>query len=330
MSMSPDKSEFESGLRKAELAPMTVVVRELPPSLKRIRLNKNSLTQRGNEWINDRRPTWSMRTLDIAVESITKFAAFVEDRPISAALLDDYIRFLKSKYAKATVRLRWDFVSSFLKWCYSKQYIEKRIDLDKTEKVSSKKVYKREFYTKKEYEILKVRAAGHWMYYAIVMGYNTGLRLSDVAMVKWEDVDMEKQTITVTPKKTKRNNIVVTIPFLSDGDIMTMLREMRKQSGSSPYVCPPMAAKVSEERGTVVLGIYSRMWFKTHGIPGKQFHTFRRTFLTNMMSSGVESIVAMNITGITSLDILKHYVVPNDRMLLKAIVRATEYRDQET
>lgn len=275
----------------------------------------------------EKRPTWATKTQSVIESVMVEFASFVGDRPLGPIVLDDYIRWLKKTHADSTAANRWSFVASFLKWCFSKRHIDAPIHMEITERIPTRRITKREFYSRVEYEELKRRAAGHWMKYAIIIAYNTGLRMSDIATLRWENIDLKRQIISLIPLKTIRMRTAVTIPFLSDGEVMKVLLEMKELAGSSPFVCPPMAAKCSPETGNRVLSMYVSLWMRTNGFPGKTFHTFRRTFLTNMMSSGVDSVIAMNIAGITRVDILRRYVVPTEKMLLSAIRKATDFRN---
>ncbi|MGW8177656.1 MAG: hypothetical protein ACWGQW_02510, partial [bacterium] len=67
--------------------------------------------------------------------------------------------------------------------------------------------------------------------------------------------------------------------------------------------------------------LFSEWLKKKCGIQGKTFHTFRRTFITNIMSSGVSAEVAMRMCGISNRETLDHYYVPNLRALKNAIIK---------
>ena len=81
-------------------------------------------------------------------------------------------------------------------------------------------------------------AEGDWRA-AILLGYYTGARLSDVANMRWNALDLDKGIIRFTPSKTKK---AVTIPLHDD-----LKSELLKNPGiGKAFLFPSLAGKGTE------------------------------------------------------------------------------------
>ena len=74
-------------------------------------------------------------------------------------------------------------------------------------------------FSKKEIEMILERFKNnHAFYYAILTAYYTGLRVSEVFGLTWEDIDFEKKTIRVARNIVKKNQVGGTKKRLLSGD----------------------------------------------------------------------------------------------------------------
>ena len=81
---------------------------------------------------------------------------------------------------------------------------------------------------------LLANAQGDWRR-AILFAYYTGARLSDIAKMQWESIDLEEKLITFTPTKTGKP---LRLPLHSD-----LQRELLKRPGiAKAYLFPSLAA----------------------------------------------------------------------------------------
>ena len=98
--------------------------------------------------------------------------------------------------------------------------------------LAAKESHKRPF-TRAEIRQL-LDAADDDMRLLILIGAYTGMRKSDCATLKWEDVDMEAHTLRVVPIKTKKHGRKVTLKIAEE--LYTALVEARK-TATGDYVC---------------------------------------------------------------------------------------------
>ena len=114
----------------------------------------------------------------------------------------------KDGYSKATVTLNRDILSSALNYAvHPLGYIQynpcKQIKLPKFE---SKKEEKRFIITPENFQrIIEKFPSGHPYHIAFMIGYYNGLRLNEVFALTWDDIDLERRTISVNKAVVRFN-----------------------------------------------------------------------------------------------------------------------------
>lgn len=144
------------------------------------------------------------------------------------------------------------------------------------------------------------KEAGHGWYLASMIALYTGLRYGDIALLAWEDIDLEAGLIRVTPNKTRHSSgVVVTIP------IAKPLREALG-SASDGFVLPEHAMSY-ETRRKLPMGFTSVL--RGAGIDTKNhtFHSWRHTANSRMAEAGISSEVRRMLCGWTNDDMARHY-----------------------
>jgi integrase len=149
-----------------------------------------------------------------------------------------------------------------------------------------------------------------WEYWhdACIVGWHTGLRLSDVAGLLWSEVNFSDKLIVCVPKKTKRFNKTVTVPM--EPEVYDAL-DKRCQSGlkvGSPLVFPIMQQLWASNTAFAMLPTQFRRACVAVGIPERySFHSYRHAFISRLLCAGVNVRIIQSMTG-QSLDILYKYV----------------------
>ena len=170
-----------------------------------------------------------------------------------------------------------------------------------------------------------VRAAnGDWRG-AILLGYYTGARLSDVANMRWEALDWRNKVIRFTPRKTKRP---VAIPLHRD-----LERELLKRPGIGKAVMFPALAGKDTGGRHGLSGRFAALIEKA-GIEPKRteasggrrlsdlsFHSLRHSFNSAMANAGIAQEIRQKLTGHTSAETNKVYT-HLEREPLRAAVAA--------
>jgi len=137
----------------------------------------------------------------------------------------------------------------------------------------------------------------------VVVARHTGMRLSELVNVKWSDVDPNKEYIYVKDSKN-----------YSQRDVPLNL------------VAKDTLSKLSKESDNVF--IYSskdsvgKAWrrvLKKIGIKGYRPHDLRHSFITDLVTNGVDFITIMEITGHKDIRMLKRYSHPSNEHKKKAV-----------
>lgn len=168
--------------------------------------------------------------------------------------------------------------------------------------------------------------------FGVVLCLYTGLRIGELLALTWDDIDMERGTISVTKSchdswgnsgyvkvidtpKTCRSERVIPLPK----QIVAYLRKMRLQS-TSAYVVEGRCDCGAEVRS------YQRTFEKILnkiGVAHKGFHSLRHTFATRALESGMDVKTLSEILGHSNAavtlqryahSLLEHKVAMMDRL----------------
>ncbi len=150
----------------------------------------------------------------------------------------------------------------------------------------------------------------------------TGLRIGDACTLKWADVNMDKDEISVIPEKTKKHGTRVTIPLAS-----ALRAELEKADMGGEYV-NARHARIYESGH-----IQEKMkkLFESCGIEtsetdkdGKRHvltgaHAFRHTFISWAINSGMSPMLVKQIVGHSALEMTEHYFHANAEAMREGI-----------
>ena len=158
----------------------------------------------------------------------------------------------------------------------------------------------------------------------LLVGTYTALRLGDACQLKWEQVDLEKGLITVTPSKTaSRSHKRVVIP------IHPQLRDtLSTMFHKSDFVLPYIQWRYSNDRSSISKKIRLAMeaaGIVTQGTDGDRtgvvysYHSFRYSMGQALVSSGYTVDQVGFILGHTSNAMSRHYSSITDAVRDSAI-----------
>jgi integrase len=165
-------------------------------------------------------------------------------------------------------------------------------------------------FTPQQISKLVKAADGDWPR-AILTGYYTAARISDVANLRWDAVDWDKRIIRFTAGKT---NKLVTVPIHPQ-----LESELRKQPGIGKALIFPMLAG-RETGGARGLSRQFAAIMRKAGIDGTHtrsggrravsslsFHSLRHSFNSAMANRGVSQEIRQKLTGHASAAINRVY-----------------------
>ena len=146
----------------------------------------------------------------------------------------------------------------------------------------------------------EAKASGVFELYYLELA--TGLRRGELLGLHWEDVDLERQTITVRRQVVRINGVVTEAPLktknsyrtLSIGaDAVEILRQQKGKVGGT-YVFPsPTGGPIFPDS---VLHMLHRV-LKRAGLPKVRFHDLRHTFATLALQNGVDIKTVSGMLG---------------------------------
>ncbi len=179
--------------------------------------------------------------------------------------------------------------------------------------------------------------------FAVVLGLYTGLRLGNVATLRWRDVDLKKQIISVIDiKSPDKLSIPIVSPFLLN--LFSELRRRARKATPESFIFPDYAEKYSrkaktgessasklsiEFRGILVDAKLLEPYGQKDGEKRKHrakgdrsvrrsvsplsFHSLRHNFITMLKERGASQMVARELAGHNSDQVNELYThAPED------------------
>jgi integrase len=136
-------------------------------------------------------------------------------------------------------------------------------------------------------------AGEHRYFAAYYLAAATGMRRGEVAALRWEQVDLERGTISVRGR-TKTESSRRLVPL--SPDTIEVLRFHRERHGGGTYLFPAEKAPDKPVTGDVLYKTFTRLR-KRAGLPYLPFHGLRHTFATLMLTAGVHPKIVAEFLG---------------------------------
>ncbi len=178
--------------------------------------------------------------------------------------------------------------------------------------------YKERILTVEEEEALLASSAPH-LKPIIITALNTGMRKGEILSLRWDDVDLENNVITVRQENSKSKK---TRKVPVNSTLRRVLLRQRLKTGGSEYVFlnpegKPYLRHDSLKRSFE--GACSRA-----GIKGLRFHDLRHTAATRMVEAGANIVAVSKILGHADLKTTMRYAHP-DHSLKEAVEALSTY-----
>ena len=221
---------------------------------------------------------------------------------LTVADLNDFIGFMEARdNSHRTIRFRLWVVKHFYEWLVDEKLVpDEVLDVFISRRLRRLTVIKKtkSIITLAEHKaildvISKQMGTAYWRC-AVMLGWHCGLRISDVCLIRWENINWETEAIELTPKKTRRFGKRVTIPM--DEELGEFLLKLRDQPYyTSPYVIPYLAGYYSAGLRHHIKKMFWRLVRKA-GVD-RSFHCYRHAFVSKLVNAGIEPIVICSMTG---------------------------------
>lgn len=151
----------------------------------------------------------------------------------------------------------------------------------------------------------------------ILIGYWTGLRLSDVAELERSEILLSRHALQIVPNKVReRKPRPLIIPLV--GDAETIVRK-RMSSADHNRLFPLSDQKHLSRR---IGRIFKAARIKKIGSGRASFHSLRATFISLMDEAGIQPYITDAITGHSGGGMHARYTQPALPILRRAIVKA--------
>ena len=303
--------------------------------------NDITFAERYKQYIFDESKKLSPATLKVRESflknSIEPFFKDLKLKDITPSILQHYANDLYKNYTKGSAQHRLAAVKAVLSEAYRLREISENpcnfIKSPKSNVVSQTRVAQ-EPYSKEEIKLLIDGLNGHRIEIPILLMLTVGLRFSEMAGLRWQDINFNKNTITVNQvlfyekgkilfkePKTEGSVRTVSVPV----ELMTKLKKLKvkhnqyKLEGILEYddiVC--LNSKLTPLLGYPLLHAFRKLT-KSIGIRCIRLHDLRHTHATMLVLAGVDFKTISNRLGHTDIKItLNRYSHVLDEMDRKA------------
>ncbi|WP_022850691.1 tyrosine-type recombinase/integrase [Limisalsivibrio acetivorans] len=145
----------------------------------------------------------------------------------------------------------------------------------------------------------------------ILLALYTGLRLSSLFRLKWSDVNLAKNTLTLGETKNRRKDYVL----LSKKALRVL--EKVGEKGDCEYVFPSRMGGQRKDIRTLWARVKKDAGIREH----VRFHDIRHTFATKMLEAGESLTVISRLLHHSSVTVTQKYAHIRDRQLQAAAAR---------
>ncbi len=156
----------------------------------------------------------------------------------------------------------------------------------------------------------------------ITFGFITGWRKSEILSLRWNQVDLQGQTIRIDPGITKGGEGRT---IFLDGELRETIQiQAEARRLDCPYVFHRSGRPIKDFRGSWESAL------KATGLKGMLFHDLRRSAVRNMIRAGVPQSVAKRISGHKTDEVFHRYDIVSDEDLREASRKVEAHNRERT
>lgn len=159
-----------------------------------------------------------------------------------------------------------------------------------------------------EYLLAMALAEKHEYFPIWAVAFETGCRTGELWALKWSDVDLEQNKITISKSynfragivKSTKNNKARIVPVSKE--FKALLLYLQRDTGASGFVLPRVSSLKNGQAAMIL-----RHFCREIGVPEIPFHGTRACFATLCLNRGVPLTKLMAVGGWDRLSSVQHY-----------------------
>lgn len=245
----------------------------------------------------------------------TRHPEITSVRDISQAVADEYIADRAKDASPSTVNKDLNLFSAVWRTLARKYGLE--YNPWSEEHIARKRLEQktRRALTPEEVQALLDNSSGE-LHLMILLGVSTGLRLGDILNLTWDQLDLDRRLLTI--HRTRKTGAPVCLPIVDD--LFAALKAQREAT-DGPFVLPEQHARASKSSSPSVICQSFRWLFKRAGIKSQQdggqgnkrmaplatFHSLRHTFVSRLITRGVNPAIVREAVGHSTMLMTEHY-----------------------
>jgi len=243
-------------------------------------------------------------------------------KEVTADNLQAYVNKLFEEHKPGSAKEYWKSVRRFLAWMERTRRIERsphtaiRQPSVRYESVVNP-------ITREEYLKLREAAAGHWMDWIIMLGWNTGMSLVDCMLLKWGNINTERCYIRINRTKTGTEAVIPFDPNDELGRAILARKQADPDADPDSFVCQDAGSRTNiDSEGVSSSGRYAFRYIAEKAGVEKSFHSLRHSFVSMLANSGMSTVMATKVSGHTDPKIFARYVHVDTDVLRQGVVNA--------
>ena len=327
--LTPDKAHqvLKEGLEEVFLA----VNREALPS--------STVRDWCTQWLSAKEIETESATHERYAGILKRFYEFLgprADKDIGLLRTEDISKFrnaLAKDLSVASANLAVKTLRAAMAAAYREQLVERNVAAA-VDVIETTTESKRRPFTVAEIQTLLTKAGDTELRGLIVFGLFGGLRLGDIARLRWDNVDLEEKELTFTVKKTGRRQTIPIAPPLVNYLVETL---SAPDNPNTPLF--PKAAALAKNKVSMLSNQFHELLVQC-GLATKQskeatgegrnkarttnelsFHSLRHSFVSALKAAGVGEAVAMALAGHSSAAISRAYTKIPAEVLAAAVAK---------
>jgi integrase len=264
------------------------------------------------QFTRDREPNIATNSAKAERERARAINRTLGAKRVASLTPDDVLAYMRDRkaagIANATINRELDVIRGVLKkakrW---HRFADEVKPLKKTENIGRALLHEEKI---KLVKVASTRPAWESAYFAAMLALNTTCRGCELKGVRWRDVDLLNEAVTIRQSKTDAG--LRMIPLNSDA--MQIIRAMYGRAQKLGEVLPDHYLFFACENGAIDPTKPQKSWrtawrrlTKTAGLRGLRFHDLRHHAITELAESQASDGTIMGIAGHVSPKMLRHY-----------------------